>query len=172
MSEDTSPDWAVIADAYARGPLTVAQICAKFGISRGALYRQVRRLNWPMRQQPVTSRRRRPVRRQRGGRGAASPQEGRSGMVSRLYEALEQRMTELEARMAQGRRTAAECERDARTLNTLVRLFERLSNMEAKVRAGAGEADPASAQLLGQDAEQIRRDLARRLDRLRAGGQA
>lgn len=170
MSEDVVPDWAAIADAYARGPLTVAQICTKFGISRTALYRQARQLGWP---------RRRKTLRERAGSAHAvvrtekrrkSALGGRDQIIGRLYEALERKMTELETRIEEGRRSAAECERDARTLNTLVRLFERLSDMEDKSRSKTDAPTQASGETIDQDAVRLRKELARRLDRLRSEG--
>jgi hypothetical protein len=42
MHEDASSNWAAVAKAYAAGELTVAEICAKYGITQKALYARAR----------------------------------------------------------------------------------------------------------------------------------
>ncbi len=151
MDEDISSTWATVAAAYAAGELTVAQICTRYGITQNALYARARKQGWP---------RRRAARR---SRAATAPREA---LIARLYKALEQKMTEFETRVGDGAQTAADHERDTRTLNTMVRLFERLGALEEKARA-----DDAAARDDGDltaDARSLREDLARRLERLRA----
>ena len=91
-------------------------------------------------------------------------------LAIRLMNALDQKMTAFEARLAESDASAADSERDARTLNTLVRLFDRLKTVDEKSlrRApAANTAIPAAKDVI--DADRLRRELARRLARLRAG---
>ncbi|RIA56772.1 hypothetical protein [Dichotomicrobium thermohalophilum] len=155
MNEDASSKWAAIAADYAAGELTVAEICAKYGITRKALYVRAREQSWPLRSGRA------------GGSGGGryrrrGPRAARQALVARLYQALEQKMSEFESRLNEGAQTAADHERDTRTLNTMVRLFERLSALDEK----AGGASTGGSDLNG-DARALREDLARRLDRLR-----
>ena len=152
MHEDASSKWAAVAQAYAAGELTVAEICAKYGITQKALYARAREQGWPRRRGPASGRKRKP-----------GPGTARKALIARLYQALERKMSEFELRLSEGAQTAADNERDTRTLNTMVRLFERLSALDEKAGAASGgDAD------LNADARALREDLARRLDRLRA----
>ena len=84
-------------------------------------------------------------------------------------------MTDFETRMTQAATgavptTAADSERDARTLNTLVRLFDKLKGFGAKATARSGGATKGrSAGKDIHDADRFRNDLAQRLERLRNG---
>lgn len=156
MNGDRPSKWVAVAADYADGTLTVAQICARHEITQKALYAQASKQGWP---------RRNPRRRADGSRRT---------LIARLYRALEHKMSEFEARLADGAQTAADSERDARTLNTMVRLFERLCALEEKAAAagaqgGAKSADGKPDDDIARDARALRGDLARRLDRLRAG---
>jgi len=162
MAGDASSIWAAVQAEYARGALTVAQICARYGITSKALYRQAKKEGWPLRSAANTAASR-SAPKPSGRRGS---RKSRKALIARLYKALEHKMTEFESRLADGAQTATESERDARTLNTMVRLFERLGALEEKAKAGdAASRDDGE---LGADARALREDLARRLERLRA----
>ncbi len=165
MLSPTSPapahrDWAVIAHDYASGALTVAEICTLHGVSASMLYRRAAQEGWQMRHKPAS---------------ATRGREDGNRMAARLLFALDQKMTEFENRMAQGGvATAADSERDARTLNTLVRLFEKLKGFGGKGETDAKTAAaPAhtstSAGEHAHDADRLRNDLAQRLEKLREG---
>lgn len=152
--------WAAIARDYAAGALTVAEICTLHNVSASALYRRAAQEGWKMRRETGT---------------ASSGRTQGAGLADRLLIALDQKMTEFENRMTQGGgATAADSERDARTLNTLVRLFDKLKGFGTK-----GEADgkaaaslPHAATAAGKDAhdaDRLRHDLAQRLEKLREG---
>ena len=154
-------DWAAIARDYATGALTIAEICALHGLSTAAIYQRAAREGWELR-----------------GHSARASRRRKDGpnLAGRLLSALDQKMTEFENRMTQGgTATAADSERDARTLNTLVRLFEKLKGFggtgEAGAKTAAASPDPAatSAGKLTHDADRLRYDLAQRLEKLREG---
>lgn len=176
MSEDDATRWADIASAYALGKLSVRQICAEYKISAATLYRRASREGWARRAQAKASRGQAKASRGRDGR-TSKPQArgGKNRLIARLYSALERKMSEFEEKQNEGAVSAAESERNARTLNTMVRLFERLQAMEDKASAQAGsarrgkDAHPASAPLSASDADRLRSELAQRLARLRAG---
>ena len=153
-------DWAAIARDYAAGDLTIAEISALHDVSAGALYRHAAQDGWEKRHRRAHSSRNR----ERGAR-----------MAERLLIALDQKMTEFENRTAQGGiTTAADSERDARTLNTLVRLFEKLKGFGSKAEAESKTATaPAqtvtSAGKNAHDTDTLRHDLAKRLEKLREG---
>lgn len=106
---------------------------------------------------------------------AAIAGDRRTAMTARLYKALDDKMRIVEERIArtaaggEGGGSAADSERDARTLNSLLRLFAKLNEIDDRSRAAkAGEAPSGGA--TADDAERLRRDLAGRLARLSDAG--
>jgi hypothetical protein len=150
-------DWEAVAHDYAAGALSVAAICAAHSLTRATLYHRAKIDGWPLR---------RPGRRR-----------SRADLAKRLLGALELKMTRFENRMADSAAsaTAADSERDARTLNTLVRLFEKLKGLglgeAATRRARPAKSAPAPAEDSSvkdaHDADALRGELARRLEKLR-----
>lgn len=166
MSDDTQR-WREITRAYAEGALTVAQICNRFSVSKGALYDRARIEGWP-------------PRRDRGRTRTAKPKTAGPDwdqVAHRLYGALERKISELEQVMADRQEPfdASNRERDARTLNGLVRTFEKLREMDQH-RFGPGEpgADanksggPSSGPSAAADEHaDLRAELAARIARLK-----
>jgi hypothetical protein len=150
-------DWEAVAQDYAAGALSVDAICAAHSLTPATLYRRAKIDGWPLR---------RPGRRR-----------SRADLAKRLLGALELKMTRFENRMAESAAsaTAADSERDARTLNTLVRLFEKLKGLglgeAATRRARSAKSAPAPADDSSvkdaHDADALRGELARRLEKLR-----
>jgi len=165
MTGDASSIWAAVKADYAGGALTVAQICAHYGITSKALYRQAKKEGWPLRGAANTAASRSAPKQSARRRSRNS----RKALIARLYRALEHKMTEFESRLSDGAQTATESERDARTLNTMVRLFERLSALEEKAAAEESKSGGEGGDDVAADARALREDLARRLERLRAG---
>lgn len=96
----------------------------------------------------------------------ASPREG--DIIARLHAALDGKMKEIEERLASGEGlSAADSERDARTLTSLARLYEKLSELES---AGL-KADQQEAADGERNADAIRDEIASRLERLLQGEQ-
>ena len=157
-------DWAAIAHDYAATALTVPEICALRSVSETALYNRARRDGWIKRS---AARRAVPAH-----RPATPADNGEADLARRLLTALDQKMTEFETRMfhaaASAPATAADSERDARTLGTLVRLFDKLKGFGAKAAAGVGSMPGnRTAGKDTHDADRFRNDLARRLESLR-----
>jgi hypothetical protein len=149
------PDWEAVRHDYEAGQRTVDEICAAHGLSACRLYRRRVRDGWLLRQ---------PARSKAGNQRELS---------ARLAAALDRKMRQYEKRMSRtaASDSAADSERDARTLNTLVRLFEKLTALQyaapppVKAR-GSGPLGPTTAK--DTDApDTLRGELARRLERLR-----
>lgn len=158
ISPDPIPrDWAAIALAYAARTSTVDEICAAHDISRSTLYNFAREAGWDLRCASSVSELRR-----RRARDLA--------FAERLMRALDRKMTAFENRLAEGDASAADSERDARTLNTLVRLFEKLKSLDEKaVRRSPVATAPTPDAKDAIDADSLRHRLAQRLAKLRAG---
>ncbi len=128
-----SRDWDAIAHDYAASALTVQEISALHSVKLSVLYDRAKRDGWIMRS-PASARR------------SLSPPcpNGEVALQRRLMTALDRKMTEFETRMTQAATgaapmTAADGERDTRTLNTLVRLFDKLKGFGRKAgRLGQG----------------------------------
>lgn len=149
-------DWAAVARDYAAKALTVDEISALYVISRTSLYNRARREGWRTRVAMVDGPKPRRLRRQDFGQ--------------RLINALGRKIADFEDRRAEGEASAADAERDARTLNTLVRLHDRLQGAAGKSAGPAPSAIAAApAAKDTHDPDGLRRELARRLDTLRLG---
>jgi hypothetical protein len=86
-----------------------------------------------------------------------------------LYQVLDVKLKEIETRMQQvegesaAPQSSADAERDVRSLTALARIYSKLVELdEAANRKGSGKAEAARS----DDADQLRRDLALRLERL------
>jgi hypothetical protein len=92
-------------------------------------------------------------------------------IAKRLLTALEKKMSDIEDRLANApAASATDSARDARTLSALVTLFEKIERHGAKT-ASRAEPSPSGVPIVGEglDAGRIRKDLAKRLEALRAG---
>ena len=173
LSSNVSPspprDWDAIARDYAAGALTVTEICTLHSISPSVLYFRANKMRWKKRRGSAAPK----------VAAKSSPRKRRTkhppDLTQRLLTALDLKMTEFETRMAEGASlSAADSERDARTLNTLVRLFDKLKSFGEKTASGKNAAAPtasASAQPSpsgndAHDADRLRHELAQRLERL------
>lgn len=102
------------------------------------------------------------------GASEEKPRTRRDRLVARLYRMLEGKMDEIEERMHSGEGSKglspADSERDARTLNTLTRLLEKLTTLD---RDGEDmkekDADLAAREC---DAEPFRQEITERLARM------
>lgn len=113
----------------------------------------------------------------------------RTRVVSRLWRAAERQVNEIEARLTSGIGQEAELERDAKTLAIIAKTVRDLVAIDAEKRSTRKPRETArkhdentpSPDCPGQDAlrdddaprdlDAFRRELARRLDQLRQGGE-
>lgn len=94
----------------------------------------------------------------------------RAELIRRLYAAIEQNLQDLEQRMNDDNTpSAADGERDARTLSTAIRNLEKVTELEAGVQRDADGANrKRGGKLANDDADRIRLELAERILRIRA----
>ncbi|MFG1432595.1 hypothetical protein V5F44_12030 [Xanthobacter sp. V2C-8] len=150
---------------YAEG-VPIADICARTGLSTGAAY------HWIDREVAADgSIALRPIGRRAGKTFALQPAETpRARLLARLWRAAERQVAEIEARIprpegadAAPPRAAADAEKDARALALLARTLRELAAAEGEAdKSGKDADDPA------RDLDAFRRELARRLEGLRA----
>lgn len=87
-------------------------------------------------------------------------------MLPRLMRALENKMAKFEERLQNAELLSpADHEREARTLHSLLRMFERMTELSERAKAQTPKGRDA-------DADTFRAELAARLDRLRDHGRA
>ena len=172
--------WREIARLWSEGHQPLGKIAERYGISHQKITAHARREGWSPRggrkrprssggdadstasarsedNQPTSMV---PVRTSKT-RGAA-----RRAMAERWFEAMENKLSAIEARMAAGGdNTAVDSERTTRTLNTLVRSLEKLSDYEGKITGRSGRKNGKRPRS-GADAERRRQELAARIQRL------
>ncbi|MDX2288563.1 MAG: hypothetical protein NW217_07050 [Hyphomicrobiaceae bacterium] len=91
-------------------------------------------------------------------------------MVDRLYEAIDLKLTRLEARMrAEEPTTAADSEREARELASMIRSLEQVSELKANIAGQGARHGDKGAATTPADAERMRAEIAERLERLFGG---
>ncbi|MFS8039240.1 terminase gpP N-terminus-related DNA-binding protein [Xanthobacter sp. AM11] len=154
--------------------LPLAQIAARTGLSPGSVYYWIDRevaADGTVTLAPV-------CRRLTLAPGARAAAPARGHLLARLWRAAERQLDEIEERLARAMpaageteaaapRAAGDAEKDARALAVLARTLRELSALEAearKTRKAEAEHDTV------RDLDAFRRELARRLDRLRADG--
>ena len=154
MTVDPSSDVAAIERAYVEGKATVAEILARFAISKSKLYRLIEEGGWPRR-----------IRRAPSAQDMAG---ARIALVQRLYRRFESHLADADQRRAElGLMQADEvAERDARTMSVLARTLEKVMELgeDAGRRGeGKGAAKDAGPPMDEADVERMRAELARRI---------
>ncbi len=169
---EDSVDWAAVERDFIHSGLSQERIAKRHGTSRTRLARYAQQGGWvrlvPLKPLPVGPKPRPP--------GAPKPARGirerrLAKMARRLFRVLDARLTEIEERMAKaganGEASAADAERDMRSLSALARLYAKLVELdEAARKADAGKGSDTPATPRSDDADHFRRDLALRLQRL------
>ncbi|MDP2621347.1 MAG: hypothetical protein Q8P46_14435 [Hyphomicrobiales bacterium] len=157
MTMKPGPDEAAIERAYVEGKATVAEILARFGISKDKLYRLADAGGWPRRIKRMPS--------------AQEMAGARIALVQRLYRRFEGHLKEAEERRAElGLMQPDEvAERDARTMAVLARTLEKVMELDenaARRGEGTSAGQGAAVAMDEADVERIRAELARRIARL------
>ncbi|MCV0370815.1 hypothetical protein [Filomicrobium sp.] len=166
-------NWAEIRRAYEAGLETVAALATRCAVSADRIYRRARKEGWTRR----SSRR---VKQAKGKRAAgkvcgAKPR-GRDdrkishvAMIQRLYRAIDENLKRLEARMGSGREvSAAESARETRELGVMIRSFEKVTAFATDIERSRKPAAPE--RISSADAERMREEIAKRLERLNGEG--
>ncbi len=183
MSVDDTT-WSEIRRCYEAGTESAAAIARRFSISAERIYRRARREGWarkgsasgPAPRKPESAPgKARKTSRTRADKPTAEPERpgGKAPMVDRLYRAIDVKLTRLEARMRAHQETsAADSEREARELASMIRSFEQVSELKANIaERGARHGEKAST-VSPADAERMRTEIAERLERLFGGRQS
>ena len=162
------PDWAAIRVAYDTDAMTLCEIETTFKIRRDELYKRAREEGWQRR-----------IDRQAAAKAitaaaGALPQvedvpapqtsmQKRAALAARLFHALEERILAIEEESMT--HDPSHGERDARALSAMARALEQLGDMLDQAELPA--AKPEEEEI---DADEFRRLLTDRLDRLRRSG--
>ncbi len=160
------PDWAALREAYCRNDCTVAELCARFGVTRSRLYHRARTQAWPKR-----------VPAQVGSAKSGAPR-GRGGLFflettispgERLRLIIEHQLIALQRNLSAPTRggNTARRERDARIMNLLVRIYEKLLVLSAREQQTLSRRNGGTPDREITTIDERRDALARRLAQLR-----
>lgn len=108
-------------------------------------------------------------------RPSATGRLSREALAARLWNAASRQVAQIEARLDAAANDAdpAERERDARLMSIVVKTLHDLVKLdEAEERKTGAAAAAITSEGAADDADDLRRELAQRIDRLRAGGDA
>jgi hypothetical protein len=170
------PDWESVKHDFVHGDWSQRRIALAHGVSERALTFRAKKEGWV---RLVGTKKLKPGRKPRApgepkAKRAAVEEVRRRDIIRRLLEALDKRLIHLEKRMAPDAesgdvaQSAADAERDARTLSGLARLYAKLVELDDSA-SGKGEPDQDQSVMKPEatdDADRLRRDLALRLQRL------
>jgi hypothetical protein len=165
-------DWAGIKNAFIKSGVSRDRIGEAFGVSGSAVGQHAKKECWvrevPTRPLPCG---RKPATGPRLPRDLSPGERRKRRLLERLYKVLDGKMKTLEQRMRapapEGGQSAADAERDARTLSALARLYAKLVELDERASEQAkGSETEIERSEAGQDADRFRRDLALRLERL------
>ena len=179
---DTAPgvDWDAVRHDFLHSGMAQRRIAWKHGTSANKMRERQRAEGWE-RVVPCT-----PLPTRWSGPRAGEPptptQLRRGRLNKRLHAILDAKLTELELRMAErkdGPQCATDTERDTRTLTAILQIITKLAALEDAARAAdkndknatnTNENAGTTGARTEDDADRLRRDLAARLARIRAGG--
>jgi hypothetical protein len=165
-------DWDAIKHAVLYSGMSYRRIADELGSSDKRIGEKARAEDWvrivPLQALPCGRSARPP--------GAPRPKRPtveeirRREMIFRLFKVLDGKMREIEECMATTQsggepQSAADAEREARALNIYMRLLANAVELAEKAKQGGGDTSSRKAGA-DDDADRIRRDLARRLERL------
>ena len=155
-------DWLKIREAYEAGGEAVTQICIRYGVSTGALYKRAKAESWPQRSEAKkkpkkTNKKRRAA---RAGEKISPDRVERRQLIDRLYQAFEKQMSDFEIQNASNADDGIN-EKDARTLGSLARTLEKLIELKSE------EEGDSHTQNQEVDIERLREKLTQRLERMR-----
>ena len=190
------PVWEDIRRDYEDHTISTKDVLARHGISRGILTYRIEKENWRRRPtimprskatpeagigldsgtHPATAGER--VVAPSTAKKKATPIAKRRALVQRLYNAIDTKLGLLERRFqceieASGKATsAADFERDARAIGTLIKNLEQVTEYDhgnqpgKRISGAAAKSASIAATALADEADRLRRELAERLQRL------
>ena len=173
-------DWEAIKHAVIDGDWSLRRIAEAHGVGETTIRTRMQKERWVRLAgtKPLPSGR-------RAGATPGVPKEKRAKpkmfrrrqMVQRLFQVLDAKLTEIEKRMAamqsgEATASAADAERDARSLGALARVYAKLVELDEAAKQGGHGSTQESAKERSEDADRLRQDLALRLKRLDQPGNA
>lgn len=147
--------WDEIRAAYEGSDVALHLVASAYGIGVTDIYPRADREGWQLRRRRWALERKA----RRTAAGDTPARIDRSDLVERMFRAVERQIEDIELRSAE--RDGEPDERDARTLGALARTLELLIGMETAEAAKQTEGR--------RDIDDLRRDLARRIEGLRGG---
>lgn len=99
-------------------------------------------------------------------------------MIARLFAVLDAKLKEIEERMAHtacegtSPASAADTERDVRAFGQLMRIYAKLAALDDAEREKKGDKQDNADLRTIEDADSLRREIARRIERLSGAGEA
>ena len=164
-------DWEAVRHDFLYSGMAQRRIAWQYGVTDETVRKHRRAGGWervvPLKPLPTHRPRR------RTGEPPTPTEKRRASLVKRLFAVLEAKITALEVRMTNddAPQSAADAERDARTMTALMQIYTKLAALEDAARAANENAGTDGART-DDDADRLRRDLAGRLTRLSDGGDA
>ncbi len=159
----TKATWAGIRRLYEAGeaPKTLAE---RFGVTLRTVKKHARDEGWRVAAPPAASE-------PPALRESVTSRDQNGVLIRRLYRAISVKLEHMETRMANGEtRSAQDEERESRALATMIRNFEKVTEVAADFERarepGAPETGASAARSRAPDAERMRREIAERLERL------
>lgn len=151
--------WTEIRAVYEGSDVPLQLVATAYGIGVTDIYPRAEREGWMLR------RARRDMERKARRTGAeGAPPADRSELIERMFAAAERQIDEIEERAL--RRAGTPDDRDIKALGALARTLDLLIGLE---RDEAARREATGKQEGRGDIDQLRRDLARRIEGLRNG---
>jgi len=158
--------WSEIKTKYETEIISIAQLCKLYGVTRYQINKHAKQAAWVMRSKPTNHKNTKKSFQSNASKAV------RSGVptTGTLREALEFITMELMDRIAkESAQTTANHDRDARTLSSLVRTYEKLKTIEAESAATAPTKELSDQKQSYEQADERRADIAQRLEKLIKG---
>ena len=165
--------WAGAKYDFMHSGMSIRRIAEKHVVTEGTLRHRIKAWGWvrviPTQQVKPGPKLKRPE--PCYGTGPNAEALHRKRIVARLFRVLDHKMRLLEERMANEVRegaapqSAADTERDVRSFGSLMQIYAKLAALDDAAR-GAEQGSAAEGTRTSDDADQLRRDLALRLERL------
>jgi hypothetical protein len=151
----SAPDWAEIRRLYEERPdLHVSVICERMGVKLATLRWRAKRHGWQLRRPAVQ---------------AKAPALPRT-VLDRLYNAIELKVKQLEENMSQdGPKSPADAERETRTIGSLIRNVEKVTELKGELDRAGAEPQLRSHHLTPEESERLYLELAKRIRQFARG---
>ena len=133
MTVARQPDWPAIHALYDKGEMSVRDICLRFNISSSRLYRHLKAGNRQLRSRRETDRQ--PAADESAPCTGLTPEH----RIAQLARALANQLREAELASRNPAASAAERERDARTLANLLRSEKQLAELRTRITEQAAQ---------------------------------